>query len=85
MIPATEHDTATMLRENPNLKFTINVTTTGYRITFAGKAATYILHTQKNVVRVFAKADSVFRWFQSIGATNIDVHMCPALEEHSIC
>lgn len=85
MIPAKDHDAALMLRENPSLKFTINVLTTGYQITIKGKTETYLLHTHKNIIRVFARGDSVFKWLQQIGATNIDVHMCPALETHSIC
>lgn len=76
-IPVGDSDVVAMLRENPNLKFTINVEPTAYTIRLTGKKETYVLYTARNVLKEFAMSDTVFKWLRQIGATNIDVCMRP--------
>lgn len=73
LLPTTQGEVESMLRENPDLVFTINAHADHFTITIKSPKFEYVLFTMRDVVRTFSNAGSAIKILHELGATDIRV------------
>lgn len=73
LIPANVTVLETLMRETPDIEFTIVTHLEGHYTVTIKSNAEYIMFTQRDVLRTFSTADAAIRFLNKIGARNVRV------------